>query len=56
MTKQRIHKPATEIRPEQGDLAVLDREGERNTARYQPTPIEPREWRGEGVVGDNHTD
>lgn len=56
MSKHRIRKPATEIQPENDDLAALDQEDQRKETRYRPTPIEPRDWRGEGVVGDNHTD
>ncbi len=35
------------------DLAVLERDEDR-TERFNR--IERREWRGEGVVGDDHTD
>jgi len=28
----------------------------RDESRRKPSPIEQREWRGEGVCGDRHTD
>lgn len=28
----------------------------RDEPRRKPSPIEQREWRGEGVCGDRHTD
>ena len=28
----------------------------RDDPRRKPSPIEQREWRGEGVCGDRHTD
>jgi hypothetical protein len=34
------------------DLAVLERERDSD----EPSRIEQDRWRGEGVVGDNHTD
>jgi hypothetical protein len=56
MSKNRTPKHSTETPAEKSDLAVLDREDERKHARCRPSPIEPRDWRGEGVVGDIHTD
>ena len=34
------------------DLAILEREHDSD----EPSRIERDHWRGEGVVGDNHTD
>jgi hypothetical protein len=41
---------------EEGDIAVLDREDDRNAPNWRPRRIERRDWRGEGVVSLNHTD
>jgi hypothetical protein len=38
------------------ELAVLDREGERDAPGARPGRVERRDWRGEGVVGNYHTD
>lgn len=53
MSKNHTPKHSPETPPDKGDVAVLDRHNEHQQDR---TPIEPREWRGEGVVGDLHTD
>ncbi len=39
-----------------GDLAVLERGEDRIELPRGSNRIERRDWRGEGVVGDNHTD
>jgi hypothetical protein len=36
--------------PGPGDAGTLEREDRRRS------PVERRDWRGEGVVGDQHTD
>lgn len=41
---------------EDGDVAVLDRDDERDGRDYRPGRVERRDWRGEGVVGNYHTD
>jgi hypothetical protein len=38
------------------DLTVLEREEEGNKQPIRKSRIERFDWRGEGVVGDNHTD
>jgi len=58
MTQKRrvpAHKPPAD-KSEDGDLAVLDRDDERDEPIFQPGRIERRDWRGEGVVGNYHTD
>jgi hypothetical protein len=35
------------------ELAVIDREDDHP---HRPSHVEHQEWRGEGVVGENHTD
>jgi hypothetical protein len=47
-------QPAVKI--EEGDTAVLDREDETNAPNWRPRRIERRDWRGEGVVSNYHTD
>lgn len=57
MTQKRrapAFKPPADI-SEAGDLAVLDHD-ERNERDARPGRIERRDWRGEGVVGNYHTD
>ncbi|HLI20733.1 MAG TPA: hypothetical protein VKV32_06435 [Stellaceae bacterium] len=39
-----------------GDTAVLDRDEEQDERGYRPGRVERRGWRGEGVVGNYHTD
>jgi hypothetical protein len=41
---------------EDGDIAVPEREGDREHRGARPGRIERRDWRGEGVVGNYHTD
>jgi hypothetical protein len=50
----RIGQPAEKI--EEGDIAVLDREDEDNAPSWRTRRIERRDWRGEGVVSNYHTD
>ena len=50
----RIGQPANKV--EEGDIAVLDREGDQDAPSWRPRRIERRDWRGEGVVSLNHTD
>ena len=47
-------QPAEQIG--EGDIAVLDHEDENNTPSWRPRRVERRDWRGEGVVSDYHTD
>lgn len=53
-------RPAAEQSPadtvEDGDVAVLDRDDDRDAPGYRPGRVERRDWRGEGVVGRYHTD
>ncbi|HVA12554.1 MAG TPA: hypothetical protein VNF99_04845 [Stellaceae bacterium] len=50
------HKPAEQERIADGDLAVLEREEDRDEPRAGPQRRERYGWRGEGVVGNYHTD
>jgi hypothetical protein len=50
----RDRRPAEEV--EEGGIAVLDREKDQNAPSWRSRRIERRDWRGEGVVGLNHTD
>jgi len=50
----RDEQPADKV--EEGDIAALDRDDERDTPSWRPRRIERRDWRGEGVVSSNHTD
>lgn len=43
-------------KPTNCELATPKRDDDRVDASVRHTPVEPLEWRGEGVVGDNHTD
>lgn len=47
-------QPADKV--EEGDVAVLDRDDDRDTPAWRPSRVERRDWRGEGVVSTNHTD
>jgi hypothetical protein len=53
-------KPGRDRRPadhvEEGDTAVLDRDDEQDAPSWRPRRIERRDWRGEGVVSNYHTD
>lgn len=50
-TAHSSEKPA-----EAGARAPLKRSNDRIEKPYQFSRIEREDWRGEGVVGDNHTD
>jgi len=50
----RIGQPANKV--EEGDIAVLDRDDDRDMPAWRPSRVERRDWRGEGVVSTNHTD
>jgi hypothetical protein len=39
-----------------GDVAVLDRDDERDEPDFRRSRVERRDWRGEGVVSNYHTD
>ena len=41
---------------EEGDIAVLDRDDHQDMPNWRPRRIERRDWRGEGVVSNYHTD
>ncbi len=51
-------KPASETTADDRDLALLERDRNRNRDEElrRSARIKPLDWRGEGVVGDNHTD
>lgn len=53
-------RPAADRSPtdriENGNLAVLDRDDDRDAPDDRPGQVERRDWRGEGVVGHLHTD
>lgn len=58
MTQKRrtpAYKAPADTSPD-GDLAVLERDEQQDERGYRPDRIERRDWRGEGVVGNYHTD
>jgi hypothetical protein len=62
MTQKRrppAYKPPvdkSDDKPEDGDLAVLERDDDRGAPDFRRSRVERRDWRGEGVVGNYHTD
>jgi hypothetical protein len=50
----RDRQPAEKV--EEGDIAMLDRDGDPDAPSWRPRRIERRDWRGEGVVSTYHTD
>jgi hypothetical protein len=50
------YPPAADTSVEDGDLAVLDRDDERDAPDFRRGRVERRDWRGEGVVSNYHTD
>ena len=50
----RDRQPADKV--EEGDVALLDRDDEQDAPSWRPRRIERRDWRGEGVVSNYHTD
>jgi hypothetical protein len=52
-TPRRI--PTSEKPAHDRDIVLQKRHPDR-TAKPPISPVEPNDWRGEGVVGDNHTD
>lgn len=49
-------KPLVDSAAATHDLTVLERKEDGNKQPIRKTRIERFDWRGEGVVGDNHTD
>ncbi len=49
-------QPPADKSVKDGDLAVLDRDDERDEPGFRRDRVERRDWRGEGVVSTNHTD
>ena len=45
-----------ELRERRASGADDHRDDHRGETQRKPSPIEQREWRGEGVCGDRHTD
>ncbi len=43
-------------KPADRDSAVPKRDDDRAKEAVRSTPVERFDWRGEGVVGNNHTD
>jgi hypothetical protein len=62
MTQKRkpaAYKPPadkSDDKSENGDLAVLERDDERDEPGFRRSRVERRDWRGEGVVSNYHTD
>lgn len=60
MTTTSKRNPPTQRPPverlEGGDFAAFEPSGTRDEEKERPSRIERREWRGEGVVGNYHTD
>lgn len=54
--KAPAYRPPTDTSVEDGDLAVLDRDDERDEPDFRRDRVERRDWRGEGVVSNYHTD
>ncbi len=50
------YQPAADKSVEDGDLAVLDRDDQRDEPGFRRGRVERRDWRGEGVVSNYHTD
>jgi hypothetical protein len=58
MTQKRrppAYKPPAD-KSEDGDVAVLERDDDRDEPGFRRSRVERRDWRGEGVVGNYHTD
>jgi hypothetical protein len=54
VTPSRAH--SAEKSADAGDRTPSRRNNDRVEKPYGSNRIEPQDWRGEGVVGDNHTD
>ena len=59
MNQDRTDKRVAQDRLNQDELRERRARGAdngRDESRRKPSPIERRDWRGEGVCGDRHTD
>ena len=59
MNQDRTEKRTTQDRhgkDEPRERSACSADERRDESRRSPSPIERREWRGEGVCGDRHTD
>ena len=59
MNQDRTDKRTAQDRhgqPEPREHSARGADDRRDEPQRKPSPIEQREWRGEGVCGDRHTD